>query len=200
MRRFVLVALVGVLAACGSSSGSSGSGGGSGSNAYVDAAMKSYDSAPASTKAFMNKSQARCLISGMVDIIGVDALEKSGVKPNDLSTSGDSPFKAVGKDMTPAQAKDVAGLITEGKCFNFTDAVIEQAGSNSAFGKLSKAKVRCFFDALIKDPAVKSAMASSILGQGGDVSASISKSFSDQSKLFSLLGDCNISPSELSGS
>ena len=128
MRRFVLVALVGVLAACGSSSGSSGSGSGSGSgsNAYVDAAMKSYDSAPASTKAFMNKSQARCLISGMVDIIGVDTLEKNGVKPNDLSTSGDSPFKAVGKDMTPAQAKDVAGLITDGECFDFTDIVVKQ--------------------------------------------------------------------------
>lgn len=197
MRRFMLVALVGVLAACGSSSGSSG---GSGSSEYVDAAMKSYDSAPAETKAFMNKSQARCLISGMVDIIGVDSLEKAGVKPDDLSKNGDSPFKAVGKDMTAAQAGDVASLITDGKCFNFTDVVIKQAGGTGPFGKLSKAKVRCFFDALIKDPAVKTALADSILGKGGDVSSSISKSFSNQSKLFSLLGDCDISPTELSGS
>lgn len=194
MRRFMLVALVGVLAACGSSSSS-----GSSKTAYVDAAMKSYSSASASTKEMMNESQARCLVSGLVDIIGVDELEKADVKPSDLEKSGNSPFTALGKDMTAAQAGDVASLITDGKCFDFTDAIIKQAGSSGPFGKLSKAKVRCFFSALIKDPAVKSALADSILGKGGDVSSSISKSFSNQSKLFSLLGDCNISPSELSG-
>lgn len=193
MRRFLMVAVVGVLAACGSSSGSSSSGG----SAYVDAAMKSYDSAPASTKAFMNKSEARCLVSGMIDIIGVDSLEKANVKPEDLSKSSDSPFKALGKDMTPAKATAVAGLITDGKCFDFTDAVIKQSGNT--FGKLSKEKVRCFFEAILKESAVKTALADSILGKGGDTSAAISSAFSNQSKLFSLLGDCKISPSELSG-
>ena len=77
MRRFLVVAVVGVLAACGSSGGSSSSG----SGAYVDAAMKSYDDASSSVKDTFSRSQARCLIQGIVDAVGVDKLKSHGVQP-----------------------------------------------------------------------------------------------------------------------
>jgi hypothetical protein len=199
MRRLVLIAIVGALAACGSSgSGSSGGGSSSEKNAYVDAAMEGYAKAPASVKSTMSESQARCLVSGMVDIVGVDRLSEANIKPGDLK-SGDSPFATIGKDITPAQATAVAALITKGKCFNFTDVVIAQMkGTSNPFGNLSETQVRCFFDAILKDKAVRQALADSILGKDSSSSA-LSSAFSNQSKLFSILGDCKISPSQLTG-
>lgn len=194
MRRLLVVAIVGVFAACGSSGGSSNE-----KSAYVDAAMEGYKSAPASVKDVMSESQARCLVSGMVDIIGVDALKKADVTPADLKKSDNSPFEKMGKDLTAAQATAVAALITDGKCFDFTDVVLAQMkGTSNPFGKLTNAQVRCFFDALLKDPAVKQALADSILGKDTSNDA-LTKAFSNQSKLFSILGDCDISPSQLTG-
>ena len=102
MRRVISIAIVGVLAACGSS-------GGSEKASYVDAAMKGYKDAPASTKDVMSESEARCLVEGMVDIIGVDNLKKNGIKPDDLN-SNDSPFTKLGNDVSKEQATEVASL------------------------------------------------------------------------------------------
>jgi hypothetical protein len=197
MRRFVVITLVGLLAACGSSSGSSG--GGSDSDAYVDAAMKSYDDASDSVKATFDRSEAECLVRGIVDAVGVDKLEDAGVEPKDLE-SGDSPFKSLSNDLTQSEAEDVAAVITDGECFDFTDVVVAQMseGADNPFGKLDKTQVRCFFDAILKEKVVKQALAQSILGQG-DSSAALQDAFSNQSKLFSILGDCDIRPSELTG-
>lgn len=201
MRRFLVLAMVGLLAACGSS-GSSSSGGsssGSGSDAYVDAAMKSYDDASSSVKDTFSRSQAECLIRGIVDSVGVDKLKSNGIEPGDLQ-KGNSPFESLSDDLSQSEAEEVASVITDGECFNFADIVIKQMESSGTnpFGKLTKTQVRCFFDELLKEPAVKKALAASILGQDSSNSA-LQGAFSNQSKLFSILGDCNIRPSQLNG-
>jgi hypothetical protein len=194
MRRFMVVALIGLLAACGSSSSSS-----SGGSAYVDAAMKSYDDASSSVKDTFSRTQAKCLISGIVDSVGVDKLKSHGIEPGDLQ-KGDSPFKSLSNDLTQAEAEDVASVITDGKCFNFADIVIKQMSSSGSnpFGQLNKTQVRCFFGQLLKEKTVKKALAASILGQDTSSSA-LQGAFANQSKLFSILGDCNIKPSQLQG-
>ena len=58
--------------------------------------------------------------------------------------------------------------------------------------------MHCFFDELLKESAVKKALAGSILGQDSSSSA-LQDAFANQSKLFSILGDCNITPSQLHG-
>jgi hypothetical protein len=194
MRRFLVLAMVGLLAACGSSSNSS-----SGSDAYVDAAMKSYDDASSSVKDTFSRSQAECLIRGIIDAVGVDKLKSNGIQPGDLQ-KGNSPFKSLSDDLSQSEAEDVASVITDGKCFNFADIVIKQMSTSgsSPFGKLTKTQVRCFFGQLLKEAAVKKALAASILGQDSSSSA-LQGAFSNQSKLFSILGDCNIRPSQLNG-
>ena len=198
MRRFLVLAIVGLLAACGSSS-SSGSGGGGGSDAYVDAAMKSYDDAGSAAKETFSRSQAECLVRGIVDAVGVDKLKSNGVEPKDLE-KGDSPLKSLSDDLSQSEAEEVAAVITDDQCFNFADVVIKQmsAGPSNPFGKLTKTQARCFFNQLLKEKAVKKALAASILGQDTSSSA-LQHAFSNQSKLFSILGDCNIRPSQLTG-
>jgi hypothetical protein len=201
MRRFLVVAMVGLLAACGSSGGSSsgGSSGGSDTDAYVDAAMKSYDDASSSVKDTFNRTQAECLVRGIVDAVGVDKLKSNGIEPGDLQ-KGDSPFKSLSDDLSQSEAEEVAAVITDGECFDFADIVIKQldSGTSNPFGKLTRTQLRCFFGELLKEKAVKKALAASILGQDSSNSA-LQSTFSNQSKLFSILGDCNIRPSQLNG-
>ena len=192
MRRFVLVALVGMLAACGSgSSSSSGSGG-----KYVDAMMKSYDTSNSGVKDVLSRTQAQCIAEGTVDAVGADTLDSAGLSPSDLS-KGDA-FTTIGKKLTVSQAKDLVDVFTDGKCFSFSDLVIKEAsaGSNNAFGKLSKTKVRCLFDKLLAEQAFKDAMVNSMLGRASSSDA-FSKAFGNQSKLFTIFSDCKIQPSEL---
>ncbi len=192
MRRFLVVAVVGMLAACGSNSGSSS---GKGAD-YVDAMMKSYDGSQSGVKDVLDRSQAKCIAEGTVDAVGVDTLDSAGVTPKDLS-SGDA-FSTIGKKLSVSQAKDLVEVFTNGKCFNFSDLVIKEAaaGSNNAFGKLSEAKVRCLFDKLLSEQAFKDAMVNSMLGRANSSDA-FTKAFGNQSKLFGILSDCKIQPSEL---
>jgi hypothetical protein len=194
MRRFLVVAVVGVLAACGSSGGSS-----SGSGAYVDAAMKSYDNASASEKGPFTRTQARCLIQGIVDAVGVDTLKSNNIQPSDLEKQN-QPLQSLGKNLSQAKAQQVAGVITDGTCFNFADVMVKEisnSGSNP-FGRLTRTQARCFFNEILRSAEVKKAMAASILGQDSSSSA-LRSAFSNQSKLFTMLGKCNIRPSQLQG-
>jgi hypothetical protein len=195
MRRFWVLATVGLLAACGSSGSSSGAS----TDEYVHAAMKSYDRSASSVKATFSRGQAECLIGGIVDAVGVDKLRSHGIEPSDLQ-DGNSPFKPLGNDLSQSEAEDVAAVVTDGKCFNFSDIIIKQMSGTDTnpFGKLSKTQARCFFDHLLKENAVKKALAASILGQDSS-SAALQSAFAKQSKLFTILGDCDIRPSQLNG-
>ena len=191
LRRSVVIGLVGLLAACGSS-GSSASAG----QPYVDAAMKSYDNGSSKTKDGFNRTQAKCAITAMVDAVGPDTLKAKGITPQDFAAK-DGPFKAAGAKLSPVQAEKVAGVITNGKCFNFVDLVMKQAGSSSAFGKMPKAKVRCFFEKVLSKTEVKKAIAGSLIGTGSDTSNAVSKALGSSSETFKIFSDCGISPSAL---
>lgn len=183
-----------VLVACGSSSSSSSDKG----QQYVDAMMKSYDNSSGSTKDVFSRSQAECVSQGVVDSVGVDTLEKAGVSPDELGKSNNGPFDTIGKELTDQQAQDLVAVITDGKCFDFTDLVMKQvqSGGSNPFSKLGEEKTRCLFDELLANEAFKQAMADSILGKSSSNDA-FSGAFKNQSEIFDILGKCDIKPSEI---
>ncbi len=192
LRRSVVIGMVGLLAACGSSSSS-----GSAGQPYVDAAMKSYDNGSSQTKDGFTRPQAKCAITAMVDSIGADTLKAKGITPQDFSAK-DGPFKAAGAKLSSAQAEKVAGVLTDGKCFNFVDLVMKQAGSSSSFHKLPKAKVRCFFEKVLSKVEVKKAIAGSLVGgSSSKTSDAVSSALGNSSETFKIFSDCGISPSAL---
>ncbi len=200
MRRSLMLlaslSLAVVLVACGSSSSSSSDKG----QEYVDAMMKSYDNSSGSTKDIFSRSQAECVSEGVVDSVGVDTLEEAGVSPDDLGKSSDGPFDTIGQELTEQQAEDLVSVLTDGKCFDFTDLVMKQVSSagGSPFAKLGEAKTRCLFEALLSNPAFKQAMADSILGKSSSNDA-FSNAFKNQSEIFDIFSKCDIKPSEISG-
>ena len=196
LRRSVVIGLVGLLAACGSSGSSTSGSSGSAGQPYVDAAMKSYDNGSSKTKDGFTRPQAKCAITAMVDAVGVDTLKAKGITPQDFAAK-DGPFKAAGAKLSPVQAEKVAGVITNGKCFNFVDLVMKQAGTSSSFGKLPKAKVRCFFEKVLSKAEVKKAIASSLVGTSSKTSKAVSDALSSNSETFKIFSDCGISPNSM---
>ena len=78
MRRVMVIAFVGLLAACGSSGGG-GSSSRRGQRRTSTRAMKSYDDASGSVKdTFTAGAGASASSRGIVDAIGVDKLKSSG--------------------------------------------------------------------------------------------------------------------------
>lgn len=195
MRRFVaLVAIAVTAVGCGSSGGSSSSGDG---KAYVDALMKSYDTD--GQKSGFTRDQAHCVATGLVDSVGADKFKSAGITPAQLAKSGgDSPFATIGKKLTQKEAEGLVSVLTDGKCFNFTDLVVKQASQGNAgtFSKVPTAKVRCLFGALLSNKAFKSAMVDSMLGRKSSSSA-FQNAFGNQSEIFRIMGKCNLSPNEL---
>lgn len=191
----VVLAAVVVVAACGSS-GSGAASSTTKGRAYVAAIMKNYDKS--SAQDVFTRAQAECIAKGMVDAVGVDKLESVGT-PTQLSGT-DNPFQSLGKKMTPAEANQVVNVLTDGRCFDFTELVIKASkqGSNSPFTKLTDAQLTCFFGKVLAKREFKQAMADSILGRDTSNDA-FTKAFSNQSEVFKILGDCKIKPSQLSG-
>ena len=160
--------------------------------------LTSFDSSKTASQMF-TKAQAECVAKGVVDEVGVDTLKAAGVTPADFAESG-GPFKAAGNKLSRKQAEGVVSVITDGKCFDFTDLVTKAASSGSAaFGKLAKDKVRCLFDNLLKGKAFKQAMVDSILGRSSGSSDAFAKAFSGDAGTFAVFSKCNIKPSELRG-
>ena len=196
MRRVMVVAIVGMLAACGSSGGGSSSGAGKEFSDAIAAKMRSGSSGEVFTKA-----QADCLAKGMVEVIGVDRLQSAGLTPSKITSSSDS-FKAVGEKLSESEANDLVDVIAGGKCFSFVDLVIKSAAKSSSgnpFAKLGETKTRCLFDKLLSGPAFRKAMVDSILGRDTSGSNAFSKAFGNQSSTFKIFSDCNIKPSQLNG-
>ncbi len=196
MRRFIAVMAISIIAtACGSSGGSSSSSDG---KTYVDAMMKSYDADGA--KSGFTRSQAQCVAEGVVNSVGADKFKSSGVTPAELAKSGgDSPFSTIGKHLTQKEAEELVAVLTDGKCFNFTDLVVKQASKDSSgtFAKVAPAKVRCLFDELLANKAFKSAMVDSMLGRKSSSDA-FKNAFGNQSEIFNIMGKCKLAPNELS--
>ncbi len=198
MRRLLALLAISIVAAgCGSSGGTGASS--SKGKSYVDALMKSYDKDGA--KSGLTRNQAQCIATGMVDTVGADKFTSAGITPTELAKSGgDSPFATLGKKLSAKEAEGLVGVLTDGKCFNFTDLVVKQASKDSSgtFGKLAPVKVRCLFNQLLANKAFKSAMVDSMLGRKNSSDA-FKNAFGSQSEIFKIMGKCNLSPNELGG-
>jgi hypothetical protein len=94
MRKLAPIFLIGFLligaAACGDDDGGSGSGGLSDKEQeYVDAAMAEYD--PEEAKP-LTEDDARCIVTSMVEGVGVDRLEDLGITPQQFGSDDGSTF------------------------------------------------------------------------------------------------------------
>ena len=195
MRRTVaVIAIVGVLGACGSDGGGTTHGA---SKEYVDAMMRSYDSSDA--KDVLTQKEMRCVAEGVVAAIGAGKLKDTGVTIEDVGKVDSNPFRPIGKKLSESEIEAVVSVITGGDCFNFTDLVIKQAssGSSNPFEGVPEKKVRCLFDKLLDGTTFKDDMANSFLGRGGD--DAFAKAFGDPSTIVPVMSACDLSASELPG-
>src|SRR5690349_93837 len=125
---FALAALI-LLAACGSSSSS----GGSSEKDYVDQIVKAKNSSSFTKE--LSDTQMRCLATKVVDAVGVDTLKNAKITPQKIAAS--SGLTALKGTISTQQAGEIVDAMTSGKCFDFTDFAIKQAGSG-ALSKLTK--------------------------------------------------------------
>jgi len=197
MRRFLVVAIVGILAACGSSGGGGGDSSSAEGQKYVDAAMKNYDKAPAQTKKAISESQARCLARGVVDAVGVDGLKSEGITPSDFE-SGSSPFSALKGKITKEQARAIAALAADGTCLDLLDIVVKEARSATALAKLTTPQLRCVYGKVLAKAGVKESLANSILGSSSAGSGDdFGRITSDTAAMTRIFDQCNVRLSQL---
>ena len=114
-------------------------------------------------------SQAECLIRGdRRRGRRRQAARATASQPSDLQT-GDSPFKSLSNELTQAEAEDVADGDHRRQVLQLRrrrDQADRRARATNPFGKLdARPRSRCFFGELLKETAVKQALADSILGQ-----------------------------------
>ncbi|MFP5255839.1 MAG: hypothetical protein ACLGI8_08340 [Acidimicrobiia bacterium] len=90
MRKLTATALSSLLllAACGDDGGGGGGDLSSDEQEYVDAAMAEFDPEQAEP---LTEDDARCVVTSMVDSLGVDRLEELGITPASFGTD-DAPF------------------------------------------------------------------------------------------------------------
>ena len=89
LKRAILIVLVVALAACGDDSGG-GAGGGLSEEeqAYVDEAMADFDPEDAEP---LTEDDARCMVTSLVEEVGVDRLEEIGLSAESFATDEDLP-------------------------------------------------------------------------------------------------------------
>src|SRR5690606_33584482 len=92
MRRLTTIILSSMLlvaAACGDDDGGGGGDLSSEEQEYVDAAMAEFDAEEAEP---LTESDARCIVSSMVDKLGVDRLGEIGITPESFGSEDGAPF------------------------------------------------------------------------------------------------------------
>jgi hypothetical protein len=173
------------LAACGSGSGSGAVTLNAEEKTYVDAMMTSFEK-DSSTP--FTSSQAQCLAERTVKAIGVDALKKAGVTPENIN--GDSG----GLDkLDAASATKLTDLMFGGECFNFGDLMVKAMNAQGG-GKIPDDKAKCLGDKMGSNSAFRKAMTESMTGNTTvDPMAALGD-------IFKLLSDCKISLSDLTPS
>jgi hypothetical protein len=179
-----LVATVSLVAGC--SSGSSNSSSGASKQDYVDAAMKTYD--PSTLP--VSKAQARCLVGGVIDVVGVDKLHSLGITPKELA-QGD-PFESLGKKLSTEEAGKLSDVMFGGKCVD--PAVLLSQDLQGSLQQLSPTERTCFIDKLAKTPEFKQSVTNEMLGKSAS-----SPFTSDPSAVTGIMQQCGISASQLQG-
>jgi hypothetical protein len=91
MRKLTPIVLSGLLfiAACGDDDGGGGSDLSAEEQEYVDAAMAEFDPAEAEP---LTEDDARCVVTSMVESLGVDRLEELGITPETFGDDDGAPF------------------------------------------------------------------------------------------------------------
>jgi len=124
--------LLAVGAGCGDDDEGGSGGGGGGEDglsdeeqAYVDAAMKDFDPKEAEP---LTEDDATCIVTSMVDSVGVDGLKDAGITPESFSESEGFP-----DGLTEDQAGDVVGAING--CVNLRDLFLEGIEQDSSISK-----------------------------------------------------------------
>jgi hypothetical protein len=141
-----------LLAGCGSSSGSRDSQTTKG-RAYVEAMVTG--SGPVGNSGF-TESQSRCIAAKVVDIIGVEEMEKAGVTPENID-EGDS---LTGKyTPTDAEAEDLVDAVLG--CVDFGVIFAEQAATDIS---LPGDKLHCIGDAMAELKEFRTYMKQAIMG------------------------------------
>ncbi len=162
---------------------------------YVDAAMESYDRAPAALKQVMRRSEARCLIDGMVEAIGVARLRSRGIMPKDLDR-GAVPFAAVAAGLTAAERDQISRLLVGGECVKPVELAFRQLGSAGPFANLTPAQRRCYFSEVLASPGASETFVDSIIGTAS-LGALMTSVFSNPEAAQAILSTCGIQPGDL---
>ena len=178
MKRLVCLSIVGLLAACGSSSS------GSSRSDLVDGLASGLQNSSLKVTA----GEAKCMASDIVDVVGVSTLQEM---EKDNPSGKKAILTELGNKLSPAQVTQVINAITGGKCVNLAAILAAGQAKTAPFDKMTSTQATCFFQHILSDPAVKNAMGQALVGKPGDSSA-LSRSFSDPTKIQGIFGDCNI--------
>lgn len=182
----VLVVAGVLVAACGDSK----SGGGAASvsereRPYVDAiaaSIRSDETFPG------GGDNADCLAAGIVDILGVENLEKAGLSPDEL-TAGDSlNLEAIGEK----RVDELVTFILDGDCVDMA-AVIAESISSEAGGKISDKQASCVADKVVDQPGFRDVMKGSFAGTADE-----SEMLGAVGDIFGYLSECGVSITDLS--
>lgn len=145
MRKITITLTVGMLvllgAACGDDDGGGGGGGdlSSAEQEYVDAAMETFDPEEAEP---LTEDEARCMVTSMVDAVGVDTLEDAGLTPESFGEA-DSPFP---EGLTEDQAEGVVDGMED--CFDLSQLFLDGMAEDAS---LSDEDRECLADAFDGD-------------------------------------------------
>ena len=142
MRKLTPIVLSGLLflAACGDDDGGGGGDLSSEEKEYVDAAMAEFDPAEAEP---LTEDDARCVVTSMVEAIGVDRLEELGVTPESFSSDDGAPFP---EGLTEDEANGVVDGF-EG-CIDLPALFTESMAADESIDEETKA---CLADAFDED-------------------------------------------------
>ena len=178
MKRLVCLSLIGLLAACGSSSS------GSSRSELVDALASGLQDSSLKLTA----TEAKCVASDVVDVVGVTTLQEI---ERDNPSGKKAILTELGNKLSPAQVTQVVDAVTGGKCVNLAAILAVSEAKTAPFDKMTSKQVTCVFEHVLSDPAVKDAMGQALVGKTAD-STALSASFSDPTKIQAIFGDCSI--------
>ena len=191
----VLAAVFALVLVAGCASGGSGSGvsavvtGGHDSQtakgkAYVDAMMADFTS----THQSLTAPQAQCMAGSMIDVVGVDALEKAGVSPEQVTNN-----TLVLGDFKPSDQQAEAMLDGIFSCVDFGKVFADQIVGASG-DSVPSDKLHCVGTAMTKDSQFRTYMKQTLMGLD---TASTIPSDGLISMMLQVLQDCEVDPTAL---
>lgn len=143
MRKLTSIAISSLLlfaAACGDDDGG-GSGDLSGpEQEFVDAAMAEFDPAEAEP---LTEDDARCVVTSMVDSLGLERLEELGITPDSFGSDEGAPFP---ENLDEDEANDVVDGFED--CLDLGALFAESMASDDALDEETR---DCLADAFDKD-------------------------------------------------